>query len=114
MSDRLFNYESDLEGNSATNQFSVLTSKFGDGYEQNTSVGINNKKGQWAYSRTAYLDEITAIKQFFDDHKGADSFLWDHPTDGEVRVKTDAQYQKVCLGGDVWRISTTFHQSFNP
>ena len=114
MSDRLFTYETDLDGNSATNQFSVLTSKFGDGYEQNASVGINNKKGQWAYQRTAYLDEITAIKQFFDDHKGADSFLWNHPTDGEVRVKTDVQYQKVCLGGDVWRISTTFFQTFNP
>ena len=112
MSDRLFNYESDLEGNSATNQFSVLTSKFGDGYEQHTSVGINNKKGQWAYQRTAYLAEIEAIETFFDDHQGADSFLWNHPTDGEVRVKTDVQYQKVNLGGDVWRISTTFYQQF--
>ena len=112
MSDRLFTYETDLEGNSATNQFSVLTSKFGDGYEQNTSVGINNKKGQWAYSRTAYSSEILKIKQFFDDHKGADSFLWNHAEHGLVRVKTDVQYQETQIGGDIWRISTTFFQQF--
>lgn len=114
MSNRKFEYESDLDGNNASTQFAVLSSKFGDGYEQHASIGINNKKGQWAYQRTALSVEILAIKSFFDEHKGADSFLWQHPKDGLVRVKTDAQYQEVHLGGDVWRISTTFFQSFNP
>jgi phage-related protein len=112
MSDRLFDYESDLEGNNASTQFAVLSSKFGDGYEQHASVGINNKKGQWAFSRKGYAAEILKIKQFFDDHKGADSFLWKHPKHGLVRVKTDVQYQEVCLGGDVWQISTTFYQQY--
>lgn len=112
MSDRLFEYHADLEGNSATNQFNVMSSKFGDGYEQHASVGINNKKEQWAFQYTGYAADVLKIKQFFDDHKGADSFLWNHPKHGLVRVKTDAQYQETCLGGDVWRISTIFFQQF--
>ncbi len=44
---------------------------------------------------------------------GATSFLWDSPLDGEVRVKA-GDYQPVCLGGDTWRITTTFTQVFYP
>ncbi|WP_180644718.1 phage tail protein [Acinetobacter bereziniae] len=112
MSNRLFEHCTDFEGNSATTKFKVLSNQFGDGYEQHVSVGINNKKGEWAYQRTSNAAEILEIKQFFDDHKGADSFLWQHPKHGLVRVKTDVQYQEVKLGGDIWRISTTFYQQF--
>ncbi|MDA3445169.1 MULTISPECIES: phage tail protein [Acinetobacter] len=113
MSNQKFDWPSDLDGNSNTQNFNVLTSKFGDGYEQNVSIGINNRTGTWQYSRTAKKAEIMQIKAFFDQHKGADSFLWDSPLDGEVRVKT-GEYQPRCLGGDVWQISTTFTQVFYP
>lgn len=113
MSNLKFTWCQDLEGNNQTESFNVLSSKFGDGYEQNISVGINNRSGQWSYSRTAKKAEILEIKAFFDQHKGADSFLWGSPLDGEVRVKT-GEYNPVCLGGDVWRISTTFTQVFYP
>ncbi|EXA68345.1 phage minor tail family protein [Acinetobacter baumannii 348935] len=56
---------------------------------------------------------ILEIKAFFDAHKGADSFLWDSPLDGEVRVVA-GDYMPVSLGGDVWSISTTFTQDFKP
>ncbi|EXC34374.1 phage minor tail family protein [Acinetobacter sp. 869535] len=56
---------------------------------------------------------ILEIKAFFDAHKGADSFLWDSPLDGEVRVVA-GDYTPVSLGGDVWSISTTFTQDFKP
>lgn len=114
MSNRKFTHCTLLEGNSTTNTFNVLSSKFGDGYEQHVSIGINNKKGQWNFSKKGSEAEILEIEAFFDDHKGADSFLWDHPKDGEIRVKTDTQYQAVCLGGDLWQISTTFYQVFYP
>ena len=113
MSNRKFTWCTDLDGNSNTQNFNVLTSKFGDGYEQNISVGINNRSGTWQYTKTGKKAEIQEIKAFFDAHKGADSFLWDSPLDGEVRVKT-GEYNPVCLGGDVWRISTTFTQVFYP
>ncbi|ENU92105.1 MULTISPECIES: phage tail protein [Acinetobacter] len=114
MSDFIFTWECDLEGNSQTQHFKTLNTSFGDGYEQSTSVGINNIKGEWKYQRTAYKSEILAIKAFFDKHKGSESFLWNSPLDGQVRVKTDATYSPVQLGGDVWRISTTFKQVYHP
>ncbi|EMR5883188.1 phage tail protein, partial [Acinetobacter baumannii] len=100
MSDLKFTFECDLDGNSNTQRFNTLSSKFGDGYEQNIAVGINNRAGEWTYQRTAYKAEIMQIKAFFDQHKGADSFLWDSPLDGEVRVKTSPEYQPRQIGGD--------------
>ncbi|WP_353172474.1 phage tail protein [Acinetobacter rudis] len=112
MSNKKFTWDNDLEGNSFSQNFNVLSSKFGDGYEQHTSVGINNRKVQLVYSRKAYSAEIQDIKNFLDHHKGADSFLYDIPLGGEIRVKSDIQYQLVQVGGDVWRISTTFYQQY--
>ena len=113
MSNEKFTFPCDLDGNSGKQNFNILTSKFGDGYEQSISVGINNRKGQWAYTRTAQKAEIQEIKAFFDTHKGADSFLWDSPLDGELRVKA-GEYQLSKVGGLIWRISTTFTQVFYP
>ena len=113
MSNLKFTWCQDLEGNNQTESFNVLSSKFGDGYEQNISVGINNRTGQWSYSRTAKKAEILEIKAFFDAHKGADSFLWDSPLDGEVRVVA-GDYTTISLGGGIWSISTTFTQDFKP
>lgn len=113
MSNQKFTWCQDLESNSQTSSFNTLSSKFGDGYEQDISVGINNKSSTWQYTRTARKAEILEIKAFFDAHKGADSFLWDSPLDGEVRVKT-GEYNPVCISSDVWRISTTFTQDFYP
>lgn len=114
MSNEKFTFPCDLDGNSSSQKFNVLNSKFGDGYEQNISVGINNRKGEWSYKRTSTKDEIIQIKAFFDKHKGADSFLWDSPLDGEVRVKTDTSYTPSQVGGMIWTISTTFTQVFHP
>lgn len=114
MSNEKFTFPCDLDGNSNTQNFNVLTSKFGDGYEQNISIGINNRKGEWSYQRTASKDEVLLIKAFFDKHKGADSFLWDSPLDGEVRVKTNTSYSPKQIGGNVWQIATTFYQVFHP
>lgn len=114
MSNEKFTYPCDLDGNSGKQNFNILTSKFGDGYEQNISVGINNKKGEWPYKFTSTKEEILQIKAFFDRHKGADSFLWNSPLDGEVRVKTDTSYSPSQVGGMIWTISTTFTQVFYP
>ncbi|MCG9505897.1 phage tail protein [Acinetobacter pittii] len=113
MSDLKFTFECDLDGNNQTQRFNTLSTKFGDGYEQTASVGLNNRSGEWTYQRTAYKAEIMQIKAFFDAHKGANSFLWDSPLDGQVRVKA-GDYQPTCLGGNTWRISTTFKQVFQP
>ena len=113
MSNRIFAWDENLDGNSGSHTFNVLTSSFGDGYEQTISVGINNRKGTWPFTKTAKKVVILAIKQFFDDHKGADSFLWNSPLDGQIRVKS-GEYQIVDRGSGLYRISTTFTQTFQP
>ena len=113
MSDELFDYPTDLNGNNQDTEFKVLSSQFGDGYEQHVSVGINNKRRTWVYQRTYYKTEIDEIEAFFLRHKGADSFNWLCPyIDSVVRVKTDLNYQKTQIGGNVWRISTNFKEVF--
>jgi len=61
MSNRLFDYESDLECNNGSTQFAVLSSTFDNSYEQHISIRMNNKKGQWSYSRTAYAAEVSVV-----------------------------------------------------
>lgn len=113
MSNELFDYPTDLNGNNQATEFKVLSSQFGDGYEQHVSVGINNKRRTWAYQHTSYKPEIDEIEAFFLRHKGADSFNWLCPYDGSVvRVKTDLNYQKAQIGGNVWGISTIFKEVF--
>ena len=113
MSNRKFTHRQDLEGNSQESAFNTLSSKFGDGYEQHVSVGINNRSGTWQFTKTGKKALILEIKAFFDAHKGADSFLWDSPLDGEVRVVA-GDYMPISLGGGIWSISTTFTQDFKP
>lgn len=113
MSNLKFTWCNDLDGNSQTSSFKVLQSSFGDGYTQRTSVGINNRSSTWAYKRTEKKEVIMQIKAFFDAHKGTDSFLWDSPLDGEVRVVA-GDYMPISLGGGIWSISTTFTQDFKP
>ncbi|MGY5394565.1 phage tail protein [Acinetobacter sp. NigerLNRRAM0016] len=113
MSNLIFTWDNDLSGNSGTHQFNTLSSSFGDGYEQNVSVGINNRKGTWPITKTAKKEVIQSIKQFLDSHKGADSFLWESPLDGQVRVKA-GEYQIVYRGSGLYRLTTTFTQVFYP
>lgn len=111
MSNQKFTWCNDLSGNSQTITFKTLSSQFGDGYEQDVSIGINNRKGSWRYQHTAKKALVEQIKAFFDAHKGADSFLWDSPMDGEVRVKA-RDYTLENVRGEYWRIATTFTQKF--
>lgn len=113
MSNSIFAWDANLEANSGSHRFNVLSSSFGDGYEQNISVGINNRKGSWPFTKTAQESVILEIKNFLDDHKAADSFLWNSPLDGQIRVKS-GEYQIEYRGSGLYRISTTFTQVFYP
>ena len=108
---RKFTWCQDIDGNSQSYKFNVLESSFGDGYKQSASIGINNKRGEYQYTRTAESAIIDEIRLFLDEHKRTKAFLWDSPKDGEITVKS-GDYTMQFLGGDAWRISTVFEQSF--
>ena len=87
--------------------------KFGDGYEQVSSFGINNARTAWQVAKTAYLAEIDAIYNFLIEHKGVTPFYM--TINGVTKTyRTDGNISKAHLGGDVWQISFNLKQVFIP
>ncbi len=106
-----FNFKNDLDGNRSSYKFAKQVVKFGDGYEQRISIGINNKSGEWSYQRTALIEEIDQIQAFFDRHESVVSFIYKNPQSQSVKAVAE-DYDLTCLGGKMWRISTTIRQVF--
>jgi phage-related protein len=69
----------------------VLRAKFGDGYEQRTSDGVNPLQQRWSLGfdnrPKAVIDDLIA---FFRAHRGADAF--DFPLAGESWAVTDSGF----------------------
>lgn len=100
---------------SKTIEMRTNVTRFGDGYEQRSSFGINNARKSWSCSKTAYKSEIDAIEKFLVEHKGSLPFYMTFDgekdtywTDGEIDVSHDTN------GGNVWNISFKVVQSFQP
>ena len=91
----------------------VRTAKFGDGYEQVSRDGINNKVQTWPVMFTGQKARIQQITDFLDARGGAEAFYWTPPlgAQGLYRVTT---YKPSHAGGDVYRLSATFQQTFQP
>ncbi len=89
------------------------TVKFGDGYEQVSSFGINTAKKSWSVAKTARLSEIEAIYRFLLDHKGVSPFHIN--IGGETNTyRTDGAISKAHIGADVWQVSFNLKQVFVP
>lgn len=99
----------------ATQDTQLVTNsvKFGDGYEQVSSFGINNARTAWQVAKTAYLAEIDAIYNFLIEHKGVTPFYF--TINGVTKAyRTDGNISKTHLGADVWQISFNLKQIFIP
>ena len=101
-------------GSSGDDQTDTLESKFGNGYSQRLSVGINNIAGSWAVSFTGNAAYIIPIRDFFKRHKGAQHFLWTPPLEQQGAFITAGGWQLQTLGKKKYTLSTTFQQVFNP
>ena len=89
------------------------TKKFGDGYGQTVSDGINNKMQSWPYSHTGGAARIKQIITFLDRHQGAKAFLWTPPL-GELGLYKCNGYKPTHKGGNVYTLTATFEQTFHP
>lgn len=96
-----------------TKTFRVLTAQFGDGYKQSTADGINNVSQSWPLSFTGRASDITPIRDFLDARAGWQSFYWTPPLGTQGLYKCPS-YEVKQIGSDVWQISGTFEQSFQP
>ena len=99
----------------ATQDTQLVTNsvKFGDGYEQVSSFGINNARTAWQVARTAYLAEIDAIYDFLIEHKGVTPFYL--TINGVTKTyRTEGNINKAHVSGNVWQISFNLKQVFIP
>jgi len=91
----------------------VRSAKFGSGYEQRTTFGINqNPKTwslEWANRTTA---DTAAIEAFFDARAGVQSFDWT-PPDGVTSYKwVCREWSKTMTKPTYATITATFEQVF--
>ncbi|RRU23571.1 phage tail protein [Stenotrophomonas sp. 278] len=96
-----------------TGTFSVREAKFGDGYSQAASEGINNEEQQWPISIVGRAAKVQPALEFIRAHQGARSFLWTPPlgAQGLYRCKT---YNLIPHGNGVFTLNATFEQTFQP
>lgn len=89
--------------------------KFGDGYRQSSVVGINPDPKTW----TLQWSNITAtiadgIEDFLEARAGHEKFYWSPPDDTEVYLWRCRSWQKVMPYGNLFEISATFEEVFEP
>jgi len=96
-----------------TKTFRVLKAQFGDGYEQTAADGINNASQSWPLTFTGRSARIAQIEAFLDARAGAQSFLWTSPRMVQGYYKCPS-YESRHLGSDVWQLSATFNETFQP
>jgi phage-related protein len=109
---QLFNWKHDAKP-SGTTTFRVLTAQFGDGYRQTAADGINNKSDSWPLSFTGTAARVTPIRNFLNGLGGWQSFYWTPPLGAQGFYKCTSHELKH-LGGDVYQLSATFEQTFQP
>lgn len=91
---------------------SVRRAQFGDGYSQSSANGINHNRRSWSLVFTGDRARTLEIISFLDSHVGK-SFLWDSPLYGEKLFYCDT-YAINPNGNDVWSITATFEQTYQP
>lgn len=94
----------------------IRTVKFGDGYEQRLTIGLNQDPAEWSLTFILIDEQIKEIEDFLKARgKDAQSFTWT-PPDEEVSYKWKCQggWTKEMFEPGISRISTTFTQVFEP
>lgn len=108
---QVFDWRMDM-GATADVAHSVNVVRFGDGYEQRHSMGINNRRVTWSGTKTGDLNSvIKPIMQFIDSHAGVRPFLWTDPH-GKTAAYTCSGYSTPQRKGNFWQISLKFEQFF--
>lgn len=107
-----FNFTPDF-GAQADMKPNVNNIKFGDGYEQRASFGVNIIKEVWSISfSNRTKSEIDSIDAFLKSRMGVDSFDW-MPPDSTVLKKFKCQvWKKDIVKGSHWGLTATFEQVF--
>lgn len=98
---------------SAQVEHRIRSAKFGDGYAQISSDGLNERGEAWDVSLTVNEDVAREVRRFLDRHKGAQAFTWTPPL-GSASLWRCQKYQITALGGKWFTLTANFEQAFAP
>lgn len=91
--------------------YRTIAVQFGDGYQQESVEGINNKTEEYSVRINAYEKEAREIKSFFDRHRGYKAFFWTPPL-GELGLYRCRDATPTPQGGGLYVFTGTFVKSF--
>lgn len=108
-----FTYTPDF-GAEKTKKPEVKVIKFGDGYEQRTTFGMNTSPGQWALKWENINDtDSAAIEAFFEARNGTQSFAWTPPTGSSINAVCE-EWKVAKVKNNLNMITATFREVFEP
>lgn len=94
-------------------EFRVITTSYGDGYNQRVGDGINLSKETWSLNWSALTTaQASNISDFFDTQQGYNSFAWLNPK-GTTKNYFVMKYTKTPIGFGMWSIAATLEQDLN-
>jgi len=92
---------------------SIRTARFGSGYEQRTTFGINQNPKEWSLEwRYRTASDTAAIEGFFDARGGVEAFDWTPPDDTESYKWVCQKWEKTMTVPNLSTITATFRQVF--
>lgn len=100
---------------SVTPEFSVDTTKFGDGYELRRPSGLNSVSETWSVSWDALTrPQYETLYSFLVARKGVEAFSWRAPWDAAVKAWVcTAMSSRRPIGPNVGAIQATFKEDHN-
>ena len=96
----------------STDAFNVTTVRFGDGYEQSVSNGLNIHRQLWPLEFGP--EEAVEVRAFLIRHQGHLPFKWTNPYGEEGIYKQSGDISSVQHGNGVVSLAVSFRQTFKP
>ena len=110
---KVFRWKIDRDGSSESTRHAKTVLRFGDGYSQAVSYGINSSAKIWQCTVTDKKAVIDEIYRFLIDTKGVEPFNFKPLTDEpSIKVRLDGEISRQKMGGDAWQIGFTLKQVF--
>ena len=108
-----FTWKAEVGGTSGSGEFKVGTAQFGDGYRQDSNIGLNPERQKWPVAVSGFRAQLQPIVDFVREHSGAMPFYWTPPFGvlGYYKCKTWGLSPN---GGDHWTLTMEFEQTYIP
>ena len=89
--------------------------QFGSGYSQRATFGKNRDKKVWQLSWTNRTEsDVNEIEDFLENRQGVEAFNWSPPDDSSSYVWICKAWTKTLPYSNLFNITATFEQVFEP